>query len=133
MQIRLNSFRLSWHPTICHIFLSSSWVVSNRIVSMFDHLFSTADSKNEILFPYVSAFASGKLNHTVSNVVIQLIFCIFIPWSVVFGVIYLKPQYGMEVVTIAFIVTFFFPVLEIICIINYVGSLKRLFSDEDEN
>ncbi|KAI6205840.1 hypothetical protein M3Y94_00837900 [Aphelenchoides besseyi] len=53
---------------------------------------------------------------------LAVILTLLCPWAAVFAALYAKPYYGMEMVTISWIVSFFYPLLEICCILNYIGT-----------
>ncbi|KAI6243759.1 hypothetical protein M3Y99_00039900 [Aphelenchoides fujianensis] len=61
---------------------------------------------------------------------LAVILTLLAPWTAVFAALYARPPYGMEIVTISWIVTFFYPLLEICCLLNYLGSWSKLMTKE---
>ncbi|KAI6173952.1 Cytochrome c oxidase subunit VIb [Aphelenchoides besseyi] len=57
---------------------------------------------------------------------LAVILTLLCPWAAVFAALYAKPSYGMEMVTISWIVSFFYPLLEICCILNYIDHSTQM-------
>lgn len=70
----------------------------------------------------VHAYHGDKINRSTSYYLFTVITLFLLPWTLICFCVYYRLNHGMPIIQISWIITFFFPFAELICMCRFIGQ-----------